>query len=260
MIWKLDADTERALRMDRAREAMRAQRTDHAILELEEFLDRYPEDSDALHMLMECLVAMGDYHTSWQVFLQLLQLLSPTPGMLRVGVVCAFETCHFEQVEQLTELLERVSPGGGLVPYYRSLVAERTSPERVQDLRDEAHRRDPIHYPYPLHVDDVHWDAIVMEAALELPEELRAFWDAVPYSFEDLPSDETLESAAPPLSPRAVGLGTGSTPKQGGTAERPEGLRFYRQNLVRLEGEAAMVFEIRTLLEREATLWQDAEE
>lgn len=149
-----------------------------------------------------------------------------------------FEACRFgEARRQLDEVLAR-APDEPWAHHQLGLLAERRGDRAEADRRfRRARRLDPAAFPPPVTVTRAEFERLAERALEDVPEAVRRYLANVPITVEDLPGDDDLLAADPPLSPAILGLFRGAPYGQKGSADPwshlPSAIVLYQRNLER---------------------------
>lgn len=259
--WQIDPATRSALRIDRARRAMWRREFRDAVVELEELLDEDHDHADALGALAECLMELREFAAAAAAWSHLEGLGVGDPATRLQGAWCAFEVCDFEAADAGAARATTEAPWLAEAWFLRGLCADRADqPDAARRYHEAAHRLSPLNHPFPIEMDDLAWAEVVTEAFQSLPPDLQEFWNGTPVRLEQLPTDDDLRSADPPLSPRLVALYEGEPPDDDTGVERPTAVRVFRRNLAYAESIDSMIDRLSWTLEQEALDWLGVEE
>ncbi len=149
-----------------------------------------------------------------------------------------FERCRFDEARrQLEEVLAR-SPDEPWAHHQLGLLAERRGDRAEADRRfRRARRLDPEAFPPPVTVTRAEFERLAERALEDVPEAVRRYLANVPVTVEDLPGDDDLLGADPPLSPGILGLFRGAPYGQKASADPwshlPSAIVLYQRNLER---------------------------
>jgi len=258
--WKIDPQVRLALRLDRARTAIEQGDFEAAVMELEELLDEDPKHAEALFLLGEASLEIGDFETAAQAFQSHLQL-EPTPTAAAWSglAVARFDTCDVEGSAAAAREALRLEADLGEAWFYLGCALERLPGQGAEALRAlaTAQRLDSDAFPFPLQIAEAEWQGLVSKASTLLPRSLREFWGEVPVVLSDWPDLVELRAAEPPITPTVTGLYQGVPPEEEeqGWDERPESLRLFTKNLERSPSREAVVEAIARTLDHEARDW-----
>lgn len=257
--WKIDPDVRAALRLDRARTAIEQGEFDAAVMELEELLDEDPQHAEALFLLGEAALEIGDVQTATLAFQSHLQVEEKPTAAAWSGLALArFDTCDVEGAAAAAREALVLEPDHAEAWFTLGCALERTPGQGTEALRAlaTAQRLDPESFPFPLRVAESDWQGLVRKAATLLPRALREFWSEVPVSLQDWPDLAELAASEPPITPTVTGLYKGTPPGEEDAWDvRPEALRLYTKNLERSPSREAVVEAIARTLDHEAREW-----
>lgn len=175
------------------------------------------------------------------------EALALAPDHLDAGLERAFalsELTRFDEARaQLDDVLAR-APDEAWAHHQLGLLAERRGDQAEAGRRFERARRlDPQAFPRPVSVSRAEFDGLVEAALLDIPEQVRRYLANVPITVEDLPSDDDLAGAEPPLSPTILGLFRGAPYGQKVSSDPwshlPSAIVLYQRNLERAVGSRA---------------------
>ncbi len=262
--WRIDDATRQALRLDRVRKALDKSDWPGAVLEVEELLDETPDHPEALFLLAEALLELGDAEGARDAYQQHLSAAGPDGDKaMRAGALAGLAVARFECVElqaavEAARASLAIAPDLGETHFYLGLALERIPGKKSEAVQSfiAAHRLDPEAYPLPVQFSEAQWNAMVAEATSALPDAVRTFWKGVPVLLVDLPDLAELRAIDPPLTPTVSGLYDGVPPEEGDpSTEKPESVRLFTGNLARLGARETIVAEIGNTLLHEAFNW-----
>lgn len=149
-----------------------------------------------------------------------------------------FELCRFDEAKsQLLEVLRR-SPDEAWAHHTLGLIAERRG-EAAEAARrlTRASRLVPEEFPRATPLSAEAFDAAVEDALAALPAQLRDYLSNVAITVEDIPMEEDLRDADPPLSPTILGLFRGAPFGEKASMDPwshfPSSIVLYQRNLER---------------------------
>jgi predicted Zn-dependent protease with MMP-like domain len=160
------------------------------------------------------------------------------PGALLERGNALYELCRFDEARvTLTRALD-LTTNSAWGHHTLGLVLE-----RLGDA-DEAERRfalaqeiSPDDFPQPVHLSPAEFDAVVEDALEQLPDSIRQWLSNVAITVDDLPTDDDLLGAEPPLSPSILGLFRGSPVGDKASMDPwshfPSSIALYQRNLER---------------------------
>lgn len=199
-----------------------------------------PGDFRARHLLAEALLDGGQPVEAGALFETLVEEDEDfVDGWIGLGI-SRFEQLSYNIALEALEEAKTLAPDSADVFFHIGLVQERMGDAKAAKKSfAKAQELDPDSYPAPLVMSLEDFEGIVEEVLTALPDKLREFMANVPISIEELPSDEELRAADPPLSPRLWGMFRGSSLLDNhpeGTnrvTELPSEIVLYRKNLER---------------------------
>lgn len=257
--WNIDPDVRTELRLDRARTAIEQGDFEAAVMELEELLDEAPEHAEALFLLGEAALEIGDFETAAAAFhSHLHHETTPTPAAWSGLAVARFDTCDIEGSAAAAREALALDPGLAEAWFYLGCALERLPGQGSEALRAlaTAQRLDGDSFPFPLQIAEAEWQGLVSKASTLLPRALREFWGEVPVHLSDWPDLAELRAAEPPITPTVTGLYQGTPPDEEDAWDyRPEALRLFTKNLERSPSREAVVEAIARTLDHEARDW-----
>jgi tetratricopeptide (TPR) repeat protein len=271
--WQIDPDTRLLLRLDQVRQAMRDGAWREVILEAEELLDESPHHPEALFLLGEALLEIGDWVLAREVYDHRVSLGGdPTPlAPALVGLALAsFHLADLPAAIASAREAIRLEPGNAEAHHVLGLSLEQTpahGSSRIQEALAEltaASHLDPVQFPLPISLKPPEWQEVIERAVAALPAKLQQFYADIPFELEELPKLEELHRPDPPLSPSRTVLADGTPPELGTEVEdlfevRPPAIRLFTRNLGRAGTVDAIVSELTFSLREEALDWLGVE-
>jgi predicted Zn-dependent protease with MMP-like domain len=125
--------------------------------------------------------------------------------------IARYELCRFDEAREVLLRAEALDPDEPWTHHQLGLVAERKGDaEEARRRFARARRLAPEEFPRPIALSPAAFDAAVEDALAALPDQVRRYLSNVAITVEDLPSEEDLLAADPPLSPAILGLFRGS--------------------------------------------------
>jgi predicted Zn-dependent protease with MMP-like domain len=148
------------------------------------------------------------------------------------------ELCRFDEAWEELLRAEKLDRDDPWTQHDLGLVAERRGREREAERRfRRARKLSPDEFPEPVRLSHEEFDRVVEDALAELPEQVRRYLSNVPVTVEEIPSDDDLRGAHPPLSPSILGLFRGAPYGQKASMDPwshlPSGIVLYQRNLER---------------------------
>jgi predicted Zn-dependent protease with MMP-like domain/Flp pilus assembly protein TadD len=148
------------------------------------------------------------------------------------------ELCRFDEAREVLLRAEELDPDEPWTQHHLGLVAERRGEAKEARRRfGRARALAPEEFPEPISLSSEAFDQAVEDALAKLPEKVRGFLSNVAITVEDLPSDDDLLGADPPLSPSILGLFRG--PSHGRSdgvdpvTHLPSSIVLFQRNLER---------------------------
>lgn len=255
--WTLDPEVRDALRLERAHAAFQRGDLLTAVVEAEELLSDSPEHVDALALLADVTLDLGDSTGAMAIYEHLLEHVSATPELLTALSIARFESCEISGAISAAREAVRLDPSSSDAHYVLGMCLERSagrSSEAIASLL-AAHQLDAERFPMPAVIADDEWESLYVSALTQLPPALVSFWSGVPVRVETLPPLALLRENQPPLPPTVRGLFVGTPPDEPDASARPEALRLFSANLVRLGTRDAIIEALIEVLEGEAMDW-----
>jgi tetratricopeptide (TPR) repeat protein len=208
-----------------------------AILEAEELLEEAPDHLEALFLVGEASLELGDAHGADAAYARFLELVPRHPLALCGMAIARFELTDMDVCLMCTQAVLEVEEESPEAWYYQGLAQQwQGLTEEAKVSLDKAASLDGNRYPKVEPLPEASWNEALLKAYSLLDEGLSRWIQDVPLTSYHLPSLEVLRSAEPPLSPFSTGLYRGTPPPPGEKAweTHPEELRLYRVNLERL--------------------------
>jgi predicted Zn-dependent protease with MMP-like domain len=152
-----------------------------------------------------------------------------------------FELCRFDAALASAQAIADATPGEPRAQQLLGLLAERRGDDREAEQRfARARTLDPEGFPRPITLSRRDFDAAVERALLAIPEQVRRYLANVPVTVEDLPAEQDLLDADPPLPPTILGMFRGAPYGQKLSADPwshlPSSIVLYQRNLQRTAG------------------------
>lgn len=181
----------------------------------------------------------------------LARLAEAPPDQVEVLLEQAFALYELSRLDEAravllrAEALDREEPW---VHHQLGLVAERQGDAAEARRRfARARRLAPEEFPEPVALSPEAFDAAVEDALARLPEPVRRYLSNVAIAVEDLPQDDDLRAADPPLSPAILGLFRGAPWGQKASMDPwshfPSSIVLYQKNLERFARSRAELIE-----------------
>ena len=264
--WHIDPEMSRNMRLTLVRKRLDQGEFAEAVLECEELLDESPDHPEALFLLGEALLELGDPQSAGEAYEQQVEIAGRTPenpfsiGALTGLAVCRFEMCDIPGAIEAARDAIRLSPELAEAHYTLGLALERVPGRKSEAVNafSAARGLDPDAYPFPLQLDRRGWDALVAAAREKLPSKLKKFWGGVNFKLEELPDMGELRRNDPPISPTVTGLYDGTPPEDEDEDPwfvKPLAMRLFTGNIARIGDRDAAIEEIVAVLRSEAIDW-----
>jgi len=230
-----------------------------ALVEAEELLDVTPDQLDALFLVGEACLELGDASGAEAAYARFLELV---PGDTRGLSGLAIARYELTDMDGCLSCTRQALDTDEEIPeawYFQGLALQwlGLNQESLAALQ-KANGLDPVRFPLLVMLDDSEWEAALAAGKALLDERLSSWLDEVPIVSHMLPSLDALRTATPPLSPFSPGLYWGPTPEPGMVPweGRPQEIRLYRANLERLALHAGdLPRRIAEVLRSEALDW-----
>jgi len=257
-VWRLDPAMGQGLRLQRVRKALETGDLESAVQEAEELLDEAPRHPEALFLLGEALLELGDYEVALTTFQQRVAIDGGDVSSLLGLGIAAFQICELQLSVETTREVIRLEPDLAEAHYYLGLALERLSGHSGESLNElmAAYQLSPKQFPLPRDLSRADWQDLVAGAVARLPERLHPFYSSLPFTIEDLPTLDELRQHDPPLPPTIAAMHTGEPPEDCDPWEhRPDNIRLFARNLARAPTPEELVDQLRQALLDEAQHW-----
>jgi predicted Zn-dependent protease with MMP-like domain len=165
------------------------------------------------------------------------RLPNDVDAMLERGIAL-YELVRLDEAEAQLRAVLVQAPDEGWAHHYLGLVSERRGkPEEAERRFARARKVAPREFPKPVALSHAAFDGAVEEALTSLPEQVRRYLSNVAIAVEDIPTDDDLTAADPPLSPSILGVFRGTAYGQRGSMDPwshfPSSIVLYQKNLQR---------------------------
>ncbi len=159
-----------------------------------------------------------------------------------------YELSRFAEARRALERAVRLDPDDAWAQHTLGLVAEREGDaEEARRRFARARKLAPEEFPKGVALSPEAFDGAVEAALASLPEAVRRYLSNVAITVEDLPSDEDLLAADPPLSPAILGLFRGAPYGQKASMDPwshfPSAIVLFQKNLERFARSRADLVE-----------------
>ena len=247
------------MRLAEARAALDDGDPQTAIVEAEELLDVDPENLDALFLVGDASLELGDALGARAAYERYLELCPDDPGALSGLSVACFDLTDLDGSVNAARQAVTLEPQLAEAWHQLGLIFElRGENKEARQHQRRAAELEPDTFPIPAPIPQATFTQALKGALASLPKRLRAWYAQVPMELLPLPDLDELRRSSPPISPSVVALSQGAPPEDPVAAwERPpSALRFFQKNLEReasIEGD--LVATLRDALLREAAEW-----
>ena len=152
--------------------------------------------------------------------------------------IALYELLRWDEAREALLRAEAAAPDDPWTQHQLGLVEERRQDAKEARRRFERARAlAPDDFPAPLALSRPAFDRAVEEALAGLPDRVRQPLANVAITVEDLPSEEDLRAAVPPLSPGSLGMFRGPAYGRGGELDPvthlPSSIVLFQRNLER---------------------------
>jgi predicted Zn-dependent protease with MMP-like domain len=184
-------------------------------------------------------------------------VLPDWPELLRERGLALFELLRLDEAKAQLLAAERHAPRDAWIQHLLGLVAERVGDAKEAERRfAKARRLEPEDFPPPVTLPAAEFDRVLEEALEAIPEPVRRYLANVAIVVEELPTDDDLKGAEPPLSPQSLGMFRGAPIGLTGSSDPwshfPASIVLYQRNLERsARSRDELVQEIGTTLVHE---------
>ena len=253
--WQLDPDTRIAMRLEQVRSAWQKGAWREVILEAEELLDESPSHPEALFLLGEALLEVGDWTLAREVYEHRVSIDGGDTASLTGLAIASYHLTDLPAAAESAREAIRLDGTNAEAHHVLGLALELT-PRRTQEALSElviAAQLDGAKFPLPLSLKRAEWMELLAQALEALHPRLTSFYEGLRFDLEDLPNLEELRATDPPLSPSRCALARGAPPDEGDPFEiRPSTVCLYTRNLGRAGSAEAIVSELVFSLREEA--------
>jgi len=230
-----------------------------ALVEAEEVLDQHPDNAEALMLVGDSSLELGEALGAAASFCRVLEF-EPDNVLAHSGLAIArFELTDFEAaLDSAAQALE-LAPEHSEAIYLRGLVFEALGQTKeAEDAFQKAHSLAPEHYPLLAATPEDEWLEIIEAAKSLLHTDLQEWFDGVNIGVKASPFVEQLREHSPPLSPSSLALYQGKSPplSEDPWLIKPPGIDLFEFNLSRASiREGGLVGPVASGLRREAVEW-----
>ena len=247
-----------SMRFQQARALFQEKKWMEALVEAEELLDEVPDEPDALFLVAEACLELGDAVGADAAYGRYLEFFPQQVDALVGMAVARFELTDMDGCLSCTRqclALEDMAEAW----FYQGMALSWL--EREEDAAvclERAHALHPKHYPRVEPLDDVLWTAHIDGALKRLSPELQAFYADLPLERRARPDLALLRASNPPMSPScgALFVGTPPAPPLDPWTHKPESLQIYTESLERSAAvHGALEQALAEALRGEALVW-----
>lgn len=257
--WQLGLTDIGALRLQQARRAWDARDPGRAMVEAEELLDEEPDNLDALLLVADAALELGDTAVARAAFGQALEIDNSIPTAWSGYAVASYELTDLPACVDAARHALAMDEGIAEAHFYLGLALDHQGDEEQAAAElGRATQLDPASFPAIPRLDPVTAEHALARALSLMAPPMRAWFDQVPIVFDRYPSIEQLRQEDLPLSPSSPALYVGKPPTEGQdpTQSWPERFVVYVRNLERMAALGADVgLILATALRGEALDW-----
>ncbi len=176
------------------------------------------------------------------------EVLPESVDVLLEQGIALYELCRLDDAREVLLRAERLDADEPWTHHHLGLVAERRGDEEEARRRfARARKLAPDEFPKPCGLAPDAFDRAVEDALARLPEQVRRYLSNVAITVEDLPSDDDLLAAEPPLSPSILGLFRGPAYGRNDAVDPwthlPSSIVLFQRNLERFASSRADLIE-----------------
>jgi len=253
--WRIDPEVRSNLRLEGVRAAAGEGRWGDVVLEAEELLDEEPDHPDALFLLAEAMLELGEPELAAAAYAQRARLGDEDPAVLLGLGLASYELCNLPRAIECFREVVRQRGDHAEAHFSLALALEAAGRDAEAAASFQAAQLlEPEHYPPPMELAPAAWRTALTEAVASLAPPQQALLNQVPVQLVDQPDLEELRANHPPLPPSVACLLDGD-PGDGDVAERPAGLRVFTRVLARQPTFDDLVFALAHALNIETADW-----
>ncbi len=262
--WAIDPDLRTGMRLQHLRRATAEGSWEQVILESEELLDEAPDHPEALFLLGEALLEVGDWELARAAYARRVELDGGDAASVLGLAIATFHCCDVVEAAELAREAVRLRPDDAESHHVLGLTLERLPGRQTEAMSEflAAARMDPERYPLPVVVRHPEWEIVISRALEDQHPRVRRFYSQVPFRIEDLPDLAELRAHEPPVSPIVGAMLEGEPPDdvdplEGSLDELglPSAIRIYARNLCRAGSLDRLVDDLAAALRDEALDW-----
>jgi len=234
--WKLDLADIGALRLQHARRAFNDRDPQLALVEAEELLDDEPDNLDALLIVADAALELGDPAVSRAAFLQAIDLGASSALLMSGLAVACYELTDLDGCVEASNRALELEPAHAEAWYYKGVALDQLG--RADEARvalSQATYHDPKSFPLPTEMSTEDIQLLLGQALSCMPTELAKWFAQVRFELHRYPDLNALRDGEMPLSPSAPALYHGTPPDQRADpwSSTPDKVDVYVGNLER---------------------------
>lgn len=254
--WAIDPEVRASLRIDKVRRAADQGDWAEVALEAEELLDEQPDHPEALFLLGEALLELGQPEVAVEAYTQRARVGDEQPEVLLGLGIATYEVCEVERsIECLREVVRQV-PDHAEAHFTLGLALEALGRDAAAAAAFQAAALlQPDAYPSPMQLQAAEWRTALKEAVASLDPEQQAVLDGVGVELLDRPDLDELRGHTPPLPPSIAAMLDGDPGDDPELVEHPTGLRVFTRVLARQPTYDDLVHALTQALHIETADW-----
>jgi predicted Zn-dependent protease with MMP-like domain/Flp pilus assembly protein TadD len=171
-------------------------------------------------------------------FDEALLALPDSADVMRERGFALFELLRLDEARRQLLAAERLAPKDAWVQQGLGLVAERSGDAAEAERHfARARKLDGEAFPRPVTLAAAEFDRVLEDALARIPAPIQRYLANVAVTVEEIPADDDLRGATPPLSPQSLGMFRGASLGQKGSSDPwshlPSSIVLYQRNLER---------------------------
>ena len=256
--WTIDPDTLVQLRLARAQSLLDGGQLHAALVEAEELLAQIPGHTNALKIVGEVALTMGDATMAAEAYSELLESRPAEADFLAGLAMAHFGLAQLTVSENLARQALGLHPDHAQAWFCLGLNLERGEhPQSAKEAFNNAYSRNPERYPLRPDLEQDLLDQALQLAEARFDTLAKRFYSQVRIQWVDFPKASDLQVTTPPLSPFVDALYDGIPPMGARPwSILPNEVRRYRRNLSwGTQDVDALAHRIQAALMREAHHW-----
>lgn len=231
--WRIDPAVRASMRLDGVRKAIDQGAWSDAVIEAEELLDEEPDHAEALFLLAEALLELGEPELAAAAYAQRARVGDEDPAVLLGLGLTSYELCDLQRAIECFREVVRQVPDHAEAHFSLGLALDASGDEgQAASAFRAAELLEPEIYPGPMELTPAMWRRALVEAIASLPPEQQALLHQLPVQLADRPDLAELRSNTPPLPPSVACLLDGD-PGDADVPEPPASLRVFTRVLAR---------------------------